>query len=168
MSDDVQPSDEPASKAANEDLQAPDLGPIQPEDDADEFLQFLVETINFTGSTGLGITLQMGGLLISGNVISGDKYFDRIAGIIYGGQSNVPKEELPFFEEYGDVYRQDRKTPSPSKLVLKYIHLEDCTIVDNHRVSAYSVLWRGRLSKIDGFFMGNFPVAGAAEGKAKD
>ena len=47
---------------------------------ADAFLQFLVNLVN-NGSQieSIGVTLQMGGMLVSGSIVSGAEYFDRFA-----------------------------------------------------------------------------------------
>lgn len=49
-----------------------------PDEGKDWFLQLLVDAVNGTTSE-IGLTLQVSGLLVSGTLVSGDKYFEGFA-----------------------------------------------------------------------------------------
>ncbi|OZI33277.1 gas vesicle protein [Bordetella genomosp. 1] len=54
---------------------------------------------------------------------------------------------------FGDVFRQEQPaTPLPN-----YIHLSDAQFftTEGRPISQQPVLWRGRLSEVDGFVLGN-------------
>ena len=53
---------------------------FRPSPQADAFLQFLVNLVNNGGQLkSIGVTLQMGGMLVSGSIVSGAEYFDTFA-----------------------------------------------------------------------------------------
>lgn len=113
-------------------------------------MQNLVNITNFSIERKLiPITLQMGGLLVSGLMIAGDIYFKDDGSVV-----------RQLITQCGDIYREGRKNPANMSSNIVYIHLKDCTVVSNHTKSKYTTLWRGLLSKVDGFFLGTFsPVS---------
>ena len=65
------------------------MAPLPMKAETDWFLQSVV---NFANDWGVetGLTLQVGGLLVSGIVISGTKYFDEFSGLYATGFKNDP------------------------------------------------------------------------------
>lgn len=124
---------------------------------ADAFLQFLVNLVN-NGSQieSIGVTLQMGGMLVSGSIVSGAEYFDRFAtsftdslGMLDADTRTSVHASLA---ELGDVFR----VPQPADPLPNYIHLADALFfaADGTPVAGQPTLWRGRTSSVDGFILG--------------
>lgn len=124
---------------------------------ADAFLQFLVNLVN-NGSQieSIGVTLQMGGMLVSGSIISGAEYFDSFAANFTSSLDTLDpdtrKTVRTSLEELGDVFR----LPQPVDPLPNYIHLADALFftADGTPVAGQPTLWRGRTSAVDGFILG--------------
>ncbi|HEY9699680.1 MAG TPA: hypothetical protein V6D10_20635 [Trichocoleus sp.] len=108
----------------------------------DRFLQALVINANRNGD-GLLITVNVGGLLVSGRVIGEREYVD-----LYGrqGLGFTSDEDIASLES---VFRKS----ADSDL---YIHLGDARILapTGQLLSVLGGVWRGKLSAVDGFFLG--------------
>jgi hypothetical protein len=137
----------------------------------DWFLQDLVNMANKWGLE-IGITLNIGGSLISGIIISGDKYFKEFALLFRSGFSNPKFENVgekleAYIFEYSKIYAfqeeteknekgkkesEDNKQKGPS-----FIHLSNARIYSHSGEPIpknNSVLWRGKISSVDGFSLG--------------
>jgi len=133
--------------------------------DADAFLQFLVNLVN-NGSQieSIGVTLQMGGMLVSGSIVSGAEYFDSFAASFTASLSTVDettrKAVHVSLAELGDVFR----VPQPADPLPNYIHLADALFfaADGTPIAGQPTLWRGRTSAVDGFILGRMQAAAAA------
>jgi len=121
-------------------------------DDEDWFLQFLVNLAN-SGAT-FGITLNVGGFLISGYLIGGQAYFKDFGEefSVFFQDEEATKDIKNIIVKNGELYTSEDDVPPPS-----YIHLQDAHFfntngnpVPNNR----GVWWRGRLSEVDGFSLG--------------
>jgi hypothetical protein len=129
------------------------------QEDGDWFLQSLVETINGSEAE-LGITVQVGGLLVSGQLISGHRWFEAFAEQIASGVADAEGREdvRAAYASYADVYRGEHsdldETPLP-----QYIHLRDARYFGSDGAavpSSQGVLWRGRIACVAGFHLGRF------------
>ena len=123
--------------------------PNVPPAEVDMFLQALVRIID-KGNASLGITLSVGGLLISGTLTSPTDYFQRVADELEEGAGEnsltnvlrrLPQDEA---EEEGQ--------PPP-----RILHLKDARVfhpggtpIPHNR----STNWRIRLEAVDGFTIG--------------
>ena len=124
---------------------------------ADAFLQFLVNLVN-NGSQieSIGVTLQMGGMLVSGSIVSGAEYFDRFAETFSDSLSDMDTQARQSVRtslaELGDVFR----LPQPAEPLPNYIHLVDALFftADGTPIAGQPTLWRGRSSAVDGFILG--------------
>lgn len=124
---------------------------------ADAFLQFLVNLVN-NGSQieSIGVTLQMGGMLVSGSIISGAEYFDSFATNFTSSldtlDTDTRKTVRASLAELGDVFR----VPQPADPLPNYIHLADALFftADGTPIAGQPTLWRGRTSSVDGFILG--------------
>lgn len=140
---------------------------IQPRDSEssttqDWFLQSLVNMANYDG-VELGLTLSVGGLLISGTLIGGKKYFEEFGADFVSPISDKEQAESikSSFSKYGIIYR----TPESDEEALLppvYIHLKDAKFFHNSGKpipSNRSVLWRGRITAVDGFSLGSLSAS---------
>lgn len=124
---------------------------------ADVFLQFLVNLVNNGGQLkSIGVTLQMGGMLVSGSIVSGAEYFDRFAETFSDSLSDIDTQARQSVRtslaELGDVFR----LPQPAEPLPNYIHLVDALFftADGTPIAGQPTLWRGRSSAVDGFILG--------------
>lgn len=127
----------------------------------DWFLQDLVEMVNTPESEmGFGITLFVGGSLISGVLIGGRHYFAGF-GHDFASGIDLPEEEREtlqgHFSQFGSIYdRIAEKEPDDVERP-HYIHLKDAHVfapgsgmIPENR----GVWWRGRVEAVDGFVLG--------------
>jgi hypothetical protein len=125
----------------------------------DWFLQSLVSIVN-DESASLPITLSVGGLLISGEMIDGKTYFNEFARQFKDGFKGISREtaatiELAF-KRLGDVYdpiqkeaRWNAYTPKPHLIHLRNVQIYHAG--GPPLLSEKGVLWRVRLEAVDGF-----------------
>ena len=124
----------------------------------DWFLQQLVELAN-SRTTTFGITLNVGGILISGTLIGGKRYFEGFARDFakslersFGGATDEIRRH---FEQYGDIYElppNDSNASNPT-----FIHIENAKYFSpagNPLPAQGGMFWRGKLSAVDGFILG--------------
>ena len=123
----------------------------------DWFLQALVNVAN-GNDWEIGITLNVGGFLVSGTLISGNKYFEGFATEFSGAfrEQDVAEEIRDTISKFGDIYRpkehSEPELPPPS-----FIHLKEARFFHtngNPLPMNRGVLWRGRLLEVSGFFLG--------------
>jgi len=145
---------------------AQESGALRPDRDwkePDWFLQILVNMTNAgDGSVELGMTLLVGGFLISGKMVGGAKYFDGFAEDFASGFADqaVAENIRRSFSQYGEIYRSeeaqqddaDQPVQSPT-----YVHLKEARFFNtagNPIPANRGVWWRGRLSEVSGFMIG--------------
>jgi hypothetical protein len=138
----------------------------------DWFLQTLVDMANNAskeGSIEFPITLQVGGLLVSGHLTSGRNFFEGLADDLKSGLDQIPGWEKAGNEDIVAPFRQlgkhmyetpEQESTDPKDTIKKsieFIHLRNARImhpggspVPNNR----PVWWRGRLEAVDAFFLG--------------
>jgi hypothetical protein len=133
----------------------------------DHLLTTLVGLANDVGF-GFGITMCVGGLLVTGTLAGGREWTDALVGeirsteggeILANGLETVLHELYPepriAHEEDGSDDRERRPAPT-------YIHLVNARIFDasgGHLPSNRGVPWRGRLSQVDGWSMGSLSTS---------
>jgi hypothetical protein len=130
--------------------------------DANSTDWFLAHLVGWANKYNIeqGITLTVGGATISGKLISGRKYFEEIAAATAAGSSNSEEVKLSIAESHklwSAIYDKpegapdDYEPPPPG-----YIHLRDALWIsfDGKFLPSNGVLWRGKLSAIDGFCLG--------------
>ena len=124
----------------------------------DWFLQNFVNMANNPAAgIEIGITLHVGGTLVSGTLISGKKYFDGIAEIMVKANTNMPEiaESWRSFSEFGTIY--DAPPEDSTQKNPQYIHLLNAHTFSSGGTpipSGLGVLWRGRLTDVSGFSLG--------------
>lgn len=107
----------------------------------------------------LGVTLTIHGLLISGNIISFQKYLEGIAQGLESATGNqkigqiLAESYRNASQEYSETRREEGLEELPPR---QYIHLSDAKFRFGDSVVSpgTGVYWRGRLDEVDGFFLG--------------
>ncbi|MBR7961437.1 gas vesicle protein [Burkholderia vietnamiensis] len=125
----------------------------------DWFLQSLVSIVD-SSDYSFGITLFVGGVLISGQLVGGKKYFEGF-GAAFGGALSDPEaaaQTRENFAKFGSMYvsedgsyKQDMESPH-------YIHLQDARCFHPSGTPIPSnggVWWRGRIREVAGFTLGS-------------
>ncbi|MEI9927045.1 MAG: gas vesicle accessory protein GvpU [Sphingomonas sp.] len=130
-------------------------------DGKDWFLCDLVKFANL--GVELPITLNVGGLIISGQLTSGRIYFEQMSQKIKSEQDDeILAAVRESFELNAKVYEipeepaEDWKLPTPD-----YVHLRNAKVYTNERrplPDGDAVAWRGKLTAVDGYWLGYLTV----------
>ncbi|NLI91673.1 MAG: hypothetical protein GX434_05540 [Peptococcaceae bacterium] len=119
----------------------------------DDVLKWLISQVE-AEELSLGITLNINGTIISGQLISKKEYFERLvqsllnlSGIngmsrLNANPSYTNTDWDTFYAKGGEAYIHLKKTKI-------YFSSNDTTPSDNR------VLWRGKVSSVDGFILGH-------------
>jgi hypothetical protein len=127
--------------------------------DNDELLEFLLRKVEETG-IGAGITLCFNGSIITGNLVKSKIYYDKMIEMYDFDNSQLTaknQDELDkwsgYYSEYVVFIDELKKQEDPQNL--KYIHLEHVTFRNvNSNILTQAIVWRGKLSSVDGFSIG--------------
>lgn len=127
----------------------------------DWFLQDLVATVN-SGLFEVGVTLFVEGLIVSGRLVSGKRYFAAIGQQFYDGcPGNEETKQMmrDAFEGKGEIYdrKDDADVPPP-----QFIHLIDALCFGHSGAPIPNdgpVVWRGRINAVSGFYIGQHQLA---------
>ncbi len=130
----------------------------------DWFLEVLVDQVNGTDNA-IGMTLMIGGLLVSGDMVSGHKYFEGFAkeyvGALNIADSEVADRVKSSLSGPGQKYLQSRAEQESDTVVppipIAFVHLRNARIIHpgGPPVPANrAVWWRGLLKSVDGFVLG--------------
>lgn len=122
----------------------------------DWFLQSLVSVVN-EGPVEFGITLFSEGLIISGLLVSGRKYFSTFASEFsgaYPGDEETKATIKAAFESNSAIYdhEPDVEVPPP-----QFIHLINARCFSHNGQplpNNRGVAWRGRINAVSGFNLG--------------
>lgn len=140
------------------------------ETDADTLLQNLVMIVNDVhskvkeGSIEIGITLYVGGLIITGNMVSSTAYFQGLAQgmAVADAPETIRNAFQGLFEELSDLPQpSDEELTSEKNKPPKYVHLKNAKsfLANGSMLPARNgVWWRGRLSEVDGFAFGTYSL----------
>ena len=135
--------------------ETPELAPLPRND------WLLQNLVNFANEAGVesGVTLQVGGLLVSGTMISFDKYLDEFSDLFgagFGKNSELGKQIGTAIKGW----KPERKAPSAEDAQdwppPQFVHLRNASFFfpGQRAFPSSQVLWRGRLSEVGGFFLG--------------
>jgi hypothetical protein len=137
----------------------PDKIALSPEHD-----WFLAQLVGWANEFGIeqGITLAVGGAVISGQLISGKRFFEELATFVMSSGGNatdeLKKALAESIKQWTVIYNQPEGTADDSAPpVPTYIHLRNALWIypDGRFLPAnHGVLWRGKLAAIDGFCLG--------------
>ncbi|MBZ4418028.1 gas vesicle accessory protein GvpU [Myxococcus sp. RHSTA-1-4] len=133
----------------------------QPE--VDWYLESLVHIVTAT-KFSIGVTLSVGGTVVTGQLISGKEYLELSAGQISDAfkRLGVSEEGAKGIKESlaSPAERLYREETDAQPAGYGYIHLKDARIVTGAASHALGgSLWRARLSTVDGFSLGELTQA---------
>lgn len=162
-STDAVPANEVAATADQPDARSADLPDVR-----DWFLVNLVEM----AERGIEqhIVLDIGGSHLSGLLIGGWRYFDKLAAAARPAEQDGPRtlghDIANLYETMRDDYSdpdEDRDYPPLGDRDISYIHLSDARWYDNSARSlpTNGTLWRGKLTAVDGFWIGSITLSPA-------
>jgi hypothetical protein len=117
----------------------------------DWLLQKIVSTANETGAE-IGITMIVGGAVISGSAISGKQYFDEF-GKFFANSDVFTAAQRKDMEDTYREFGEKRYTSLPAAEV-RYVHLKNVLIL-HEKEPLRLPLFRIRLSKVEGFTVGS-------------
>lgn len=122
-------------------------------DDKDWFLQSLISMVN-AGGISFGVTLNVGGFLVSGTLIGGKEYFEGFGEEFESGLKGLDSAGniKAAFAKNGEIYTSEEDSPPPS-----YVHIKGARFFNTNGdpiPGNKGVWWRGRVSEVDGFFLG--------------
>jgi len=139
-------------------------------DEPKPFAEFLPELVKVGKASGFrpGVTLCVGGTLISGELIDGAEYFNQLVT----ETTAVPSESLSpqaaaqlttLFQQFAARYTRPPADPVPAQGgETEHIHLRNARIrlLDgNDLLAGPKGLWRVRLTAVDAATLGLLPVA---------
>ncbi len=122
-------------------------------DDGDWVLINLVKQANKVGLE-VGVLLNLGGILLSGTLVGGSKYFEVMQGQAseLGGANVTLSETLNRIAQDGrNVY--DAPSANEADKPPTYIHLLDVNSIDSNGKTTGEVatMWRGKIVDVTGF-----------------
>ena len=129
--------------------------PLRHPAELDVVLQALVDTVNH-GDTEFPLTLSMGGMIVTGTLVSGRKFFDGLAAEFAEASPSAKTVWRKSFRLLGSAYYPASKQEL-SKSPPHYFHLRDAHFLGPTPApipTNRGVWWRGRIVRVDGFFFG--------------
>ncbi len=130
------------------------------QEESDWFLAVLVGIAN--NGAGIGITLLVGGFLVSGTMVGGAAYFENFASEFSSAFPKDSSEEIrKTFAQGADPYKKAAETGEGFSDVA-YIHLKEARFYHTSGAPIpenRGIWWRARLSEVSGFHLGNFSPA---------
>lgn len=140
-------------------LDTPSTGNLIPVDNSiDWSLRDLVGYVNSNSGISIGVTLTVGGTLITGNLISGNSYFEQVADLLAGSPANDVTQAMV---NYHAKLSTDRYDPSmfesdEDRNSVVFIHLKDAKhFFGTNVLPSNGALWRGKLSDVSGYTIGS-------------
>lgn len=124
----------------------------------DNTLRMLVSIVNAVPGVSIGITLHLGGSVVSGQLVANTTYFHGVSAEMRsaGGEGQAIANSIAdSFESLAGEAEKRRNDEDPARQPA-FIHLKDARflggndLVPNNR----GVWWRGRLTEVGGFSIG--------------
>ena len=104
-------------------------------------------------SLEIGVTLNIGGALITGLLIGYDSYLKGISEMLKGHGPGADAFSAQF--EYVLESRKKHLETEEEMPLPNYIHLKNTKLTDVHGNIQELGYWRGKLTSVDGFILGN-------------
>ncbi|MGD6992576.1 gas vesicle accessory protein GvpU [Sutcliffiella horikoshii] len=122
----------------------------------DSILEFFVQAAN-SYNFSLDISLNVNGAVISGTLISAKDYFETMSETFEDGNEIAQKisEQLA---ATGESFESSKGAEA------NFIHLKNTKVYcgdSKPTPSEGKILWRGKLSEVDGFFLGRISDSGS-------
>ncbi|MBC8994964.1 gas vesicle protein [Pseudomonas sp. N40(2020)] len=119
----------------------------------DWLLQWLSGFINDT-NIRIGVTLTVGGNMVTGTLIPHEAYFERLATDISTPFADTDPEGQEAL--YKRIIGFGKADPEVENLPNQYVHLDNARVHTggNQILPSQGTLWRGKVSAIDGFILG--------------
>lgn len=115
---------------------------------------------------GVPVTLNVGGLLVTGILISRETYVQQMVSEMRALFAHTTEEVRDFMEQtlFAPLSKPvDPEAEAPPLSMIEYIHLKDARIFNGGvpipSQEVPGLLWRGRLSAVDGFSFGRLESA---------
>ena len=139
----------------------------------DRFLEMLVRFAEDNVGVGVPLTLTVGGLLVSGTVISQKQYFDLFAdgfrqGLPAKFDTETRDQMTANFAAWGqltdpDADQASRMGEGQKRRAMDFIHLGNVQFFHPAARSPFlpgnvAACWRGRIDAIEGFFLGALAI----------
>lgn len=106
----------------------------------------------------MGITVTSGGMMLTGNVISGRQYFELLGASFKGAntQGAVDLREVlsSSFDGFKDIYPSSDALPEDYVAQPSFLHLKDAKFLAGSSISRGGALWRIKLADVSGFTLG--------------
>ncbi len=139
--------------------------------DTDFFLGFLTSLAEGEDGFNVPITLNVGGVIVSGELISEDEYFAGLSQLFTDHEGEVPEgattwkevfRSLPsLFDSFAMEQLDDGADPQETQEMREslrepYVHLRNTQVwtAEERFFGFEGAFWRGKLSSIDGFWFG--------------
>ena len=120
----------------------------------DPFLKTINAAVN-THDFSFGITLLVGGGMVTGTLISSKSFFDGFADSISQAWPGGPNEDVRRgFAQWGQ--------PETANIHEDFLHLKDARYVSGNDIvppNGNGVLWRGDIDSVSGFSLGSYNPA---------
>jgi hypothetical protein len=152
---------------------AEETGPLF--SDCDGYLQLFIALAEREKELGLSVTLNVGGMLITGLLISTTEYLDGAAKLVseYFAKMGANPEQVQSIrdgfslrglisegiEKYTTAIAEGRPLPLPN--THEYIHLKNVRFYSPSTrpwTHPPGLLWRGKASAVDGFVLGELSI----------
>lgn len=121
----------------------------------DWLLQLLVSLVNTRNVRGIFVTLNVGGLLVCGELTGAKHYFEEFGKDFASGDETLEK----FFKDLGDKLCSDLK--EKPRLDFSFIHLRNARFYypgQQPIPTNQGIRWRSKLEAIDAFSLGSLEV----------
>jgi hypothetical protein len=123
--------------------------------DVDWYLQQMVKMANEQG-VEMGVTLVVGGSVITGTMVSGATYFETFAEQFASGWTDEESKGTiqKALAQPAQLYAHGKNN---DPLGASFIHLRDARIITpSEAMPTQGMLWRGRLTEVSGFSLGTW------------
>jgi hypothetical protein len=129
----------------------------------DWLLQKLVCNVDINDGLEIGITLQVSGMLVSGSLTGGKEYYKEFTRFHSGcfSDPSVSSKVAADFGSHAGIFENDPASITDDFFLPQFIHLKNAKFINTsgRPISSNSgILWRGKISSVDGFFLGVLAV----------
>lgn len=123
----------------------------------DWFLQWAVKFFDDMNLSA-GLTLTVGGVLISGEAISSKAYFELVAEELSTPFEKFSEQAAVSMKDLLLSFR-DPEADELSPLAAQYVHLKNAKFFAGPNATLnHGTLWRGKISAVEGFTFGELSV----------